>query len=88
MDCYENFKPRCSSKEAAEVAKYIPLTALQAAYDSYKTGYLNSLSKKYISDGECNGLCSVYTLGFLSGCRAMRERRKLNNDNRKSNRNF
>lgn len=83
MNCYDNFNPRCSSKEAAEVAKHIPLTALQAAYDSYKVGYLNSLNEKYINDRsslECIGLCSVYTLGFLSGCRAMKERSRKRND--------
>lgn len=75
MNCYDNFKPRCTVDEVLKVYGEIPIPAAQAAYTCYKAVCRD---KQIIPD--FSGLCTVYTLGFLSGCREMKERSRKRDD--------
>ncbi len=76
MDYLENFKIRCTEDEAENVAAQVPGNVMKAAYECYCNAYINTdedldeFSKCYIA------FTNVYVLGFLSGSRAVRERKK------------
>lgn len=72
MDCYENFKSRCSFSEVKKVYGQMPYETLMEAYDIYK-----KVSKERCEKPDFAGICALYIMGFLSGCRAMKERRKI-----------
>ena len=81
MEPYENFKPRCSIEESYTIGYE------QAPYDIApiaKECYYNALSKCNIDEFKYKhnvALMSVYMLGFLSGARAIRERKHLQQAN-------
>lgn len=75
MNLYENFKPRCNITEANELAKQVPFNIPVAAYDCYCQAYIACESNETVVKQNV-ALGSVYMLGFLSGSRAIRERRK------------
>ncbi len=81
MDYLENFKIRCTEDEAENVAGQVPADAIKTAYECYYNAYKNTnedydaLSKCYLA------LANVYVLGFLSGSRAVRERKKAAHGN-------
>lgn len=77
MELYENFKPRCSIEESYTIGYE------QASYDIAliaKECYYNAFSKCNCNDvlfKQNVAHTSVYMLGFLSGARAIRERKHL-----------
>ncbi len=75
MDHYENFKPKCTMEEVKKIKDEIPYGSLCAVYDCYKEVCENKLLEP-----DFNGICAVFTLGFLSGFRACKERRKKHSD--------
>lgn len=72
MDCYENFKSRCSFSEVKKVYGQMPYETLMEAYNIYK-----KVRKERCEKPDFNSVCALYIMGFLSGCRAMKERRKI-----------
>lgn len=79
MEPYESHRPRCSFEEAYRIMEQSTYEIEKIAYkcyeNSYKTGF-----KKQPDDAIWNVNCafaSVYMLGFLSGARAVRERKHL-----------
>lgn len=70
MDCYENFKCRCSFSKVKKVYGQMPYETLMEAYDIYK-----KVSKERCENPDFAGVCALYIMGFLSGCRAIKERR-------------
>lgn len=78
MEFYENFKPRCSVEEAHCIAGHATPEIGHVARECYINAYKEQ-SIKWSSDALWNQHCalaSVYMLGFLSGSRAVRERKK------------
>lgn len=78
MEPYENFRPRCSIKDADHIAGQATPEIGRIARECYVEAYENQ-SLKHKSDITWNQHCalaSVYMLGFLSGARAVRERGK------------
>lgn len=77
MELYENFKPRCSMETAYTIGYE------QVSYNIVpivRECYYNALSQCNINEFEYKhnvALLSVYMLGFLSGARAIRERKHL-----------
>lgn len=82
MDHYENFKPRCTMDEAKKLKGEIPYGSLCAIYNCYK-----EICENKLLEPDFNGICAVFALGFLSGFRACKERKRVKHDNRKSDRN-
>lgn len=75
MNLYENFKPRCSIDEANRIGwRYTTCDIGPIAEECY----CNAFNKCTIQDNlfkQNTALISVYMLGFLSGSRAVRERK-------------
>ncbi|MDE6412754.1 MAG: hypothetical protein K2K42_02480 [Eubacterium sp.] len=77
MELYENFKPRCSIEEAYTIGYE------QVPYDIapvVKKCYYDAFSKCNCNDvlfRQNVALMNVYIFGFLSGARAVRERKHL-----------
>ncbi len=74
MNCFENFKSRCTNDEVKKLLGQVPLEVLYETYDLYNKSF-----------EECKGdfvwkkhsaAASVYMLGFISGCRAIKERKR------------
>lgn len=78
MEPYENFKPRCSITEANNIVEQTTPDIGWIALECYVNAYEKE-SHKYPNDTiwiQNYALASVYMLGFLSGSRAIRERKK------------
>ena len=50
----------------------MPCETLMEAYNIYK-----KVRKERCEKPDFDGVCALYIMGFLSGCRAMKERRKI-----------
>ena len=75
MDFSVNFEPRCTEQEATKIAQLITIDVDKAAYDCYCYAFKN----EKITDTDFkihSALDAVYMMGFLSGCRAIRERQR------------
>ncbi len=78
MEPYENFKPRCSIADAEKITGQATPEIGKIARECYIDTYQKESSKwknDHIWNQHC-ALASVYMLGFISGARAVRERKK------------
>lgn len=74
MNPLENFRPRCTAEEAAQVGKYLPCDLV--LFNVYESGYRNAGKEQPQRWKQFCGLQTVYAFGFLSGCRAIRAGKK------------
>lgn len=77
MEPYENFKPRYSIEESDQIAGQLTPEIGMIARKCYIETY-NNQNLKHKNDilwNQCCAFASVYTMGFLSGARAVRERK-------------
>lgn len=78
MDAYENFRPRYSIEEIEHIAGQATIEIGIIARECYTEAYKNQslIHKSDITWNQHCALASVYMLGFLSGARAVRERKR------------
>ena len=79
MEPHESHRPRCSIEEAYQVMEHSTYILGKIAYKCYEDSY-NIGCQKYGNEPIWNQHCafaSVYMMGFLSGARAVRERKHL-----------
>ena len=79
MEPYENFKPRYSIEDLDRIAGTLTPDIGMIARKCYIETY-NNQEIKHKSDflwNQCCAFANVYLLGFLSGARAVRERKHL-----------
>ena len=79
MKPYESHRPRCSFEEAYQIMEQSTYEIGKIAYKCYENSYKKE-HQKHSSDAIWNVNCafaSVYMMGFLSGARAVRERKKV-----------
>ena len=84
MESYESHKPRCSIEEAYQVMEQSTYEIGKIAYKCYENSYKIGF-QKHRTDAVWNVNCafaSVYMMGFLSGARAVRERKHLQQANK------
>jgi hypothetical protein len=75
MDFRENFESHCTEQEARELSQFV---TLDVAIDAYKC-YCYAYKEENSDDTKWNiymALCAVYMMGFLTGCRNIRKRKK------------
>lgn len=74
MGYSENFDVRCDIKDAVHLSEHLTVDVSMIVADCYTDAFYNAkgetLWKQY------RGLDAVYMIGFISGCRAIRERQK------------
>lgn len=74
MNSLENVKSRCTNDEVKKLLEQVPLEVLYDVYDLYNKTFEECEGdftwKKY------SAAASVYMLGFISGCRAIKERKR------------
>ena len=77
MEPYENFKPRCNIDEAINLSNELTPDIAHTIYDCYGDAYMKKMKNiKEVKWLQSCSLNSVYMLGFISGSRAVRERKK------------
>jgi hypothetical protein len=84
MESYESHRPRCSIEEAYQIMEQSTYILGKIAYKCYENSY-NIGCQKYGNEPIWNQHCafaSVYMMGFLSGARAVRERKHLQQANK------
>lgn len=75
MEYSENFDARCGIKEAVHLSDYLTVDVSMLATDCYANAFYNAKGETLRK--QHRGLDAVYMLGFISGCRAIRERQKV-----------
>ena len=75
MDLYENFKTRCENKTAREISEQATIGVMHDAYNCYCDTYRACEPDDDTIWKQNKALAAVYMLGFISGARAIRERR-------------
>lgn len=75
MEPYENFRPRCSIADANRLVEQITPEIGFVSLNCYADAYKNCEGKD-IRWKQHTSMASVYMLGFISGARAVRERKK------------
>lgn len=74
MNSLENFKSRCTNDEVKKLLGQVPLEVLYDVYNLYNKTFEECEGdvawKKYST------AASIYMLGFISGCRAIKERKR------------
>ncbi len=78
MDARKNFMPRITYEEAVQISCcYCCIDKVTVAYNCYCKA-VEEISK-YCKDIEVVNYCShlaVYVMGYISGCRAIRDKKK------------
>lgn len=74
MDSLENFKSRCTKDEAKKLVGQTPLEVMYDIYDLYNETYEKTAGDPIWKKHSANAV--VYMLGFISGCRAIKERKR------------
>lgn len=75
MNIFENFKTRCTESEVKRLLGQAPLDVMQDVYSCYNNLYDNCEGQDFIWK-KYSAATGVYMFGFLSGCRAIRERKR------------
>ena len=80
MEAYQNFKIRCSEAEASSLAYHeLPAELLEPLGGLFSKEYENKINRYELYSPEyaiCCSMLSIYALGFVSGARAVRERKR------------
>lgn len=74
MEYSENFDARCGIKEAVLLSEYLTVDVSMLATDCYTNAFYNAKGETLWKQHK--GVGAVYMLGFISGCRAIRERQR------------
>lgn len=75
MEYSENFGARCNIEEAVRISDYLTVDVSMFAVDCYTNAFYNAKGETLWK--QHRGLDAVYMLGFISGCRAIREKQKV-----------
>lgn len=78
MQPQDAHKIRCDYDEAIALSGYMTLDVMNASRELYKKAYESTRGDDYIWKS-ATGLLAVYALGFLSGSRAIKEKRASKN---------
>ncbi|MDE6470132.1 MAG: hypothetical protein K2L19_03835 [Eubacterium sp.] len=77
MESGKNFKPHISAEDAINICyKYATTGVMYDAYDCYCKAYDQCKPDNDIIWKQHSGLAVVYIMGFISGSRAVRERKR------------
>lgn len=76
MNLDENFKPHISADDAIKICyKYSTIGVMYDAYDCYIKAYNQCKQDSNTIWKQRSGLAAVYVMGFISGCRAARQKK-------------
>mgnify|MGYP006992793164 CR=1 FL=1 len=75
MEYSENLHTRCNIEEAVRISDHLTFDVSMLAVDCYTDAFYSVKGETFWKQRK--GLDAVYMLGFISGCRAIRERQKV-----------